>query len=363
MQSPDLQWGGVYLLAHGIDPWAEAINGYPHRLQNFSPPNYLFHLYILLLPLQWLSFSTAAALWCAFNLFLSVVTLLLLRRLFQLSRFHTAALLFLLWMSSPFRVLLAAGQMTMVELFCFTLAFSSLPTAVRGLAFGLSFAKYSFSPPTALFFLFRGRFRLLLIAVAVPVLGLLAVAHLIPTPIPHLATEPLALAGRAVMPGLADLMTLVEYTLRPHLPRVSAQGITYAVTLLASAAYALLLSRFQLTRAAEFALLAIASLFLFKHLSYDYVFLLVPFCYALSAAGRGLRLPVAALVLIFWFLTALLSRSSTDTGIVHLPILFADDLLLAVLLAVATIRILREAGRRTSLHLPEAAPPSTAIPF
>ena len=359
VESQDLQWGGVWLLAHGIDPWAEAISGYPRHLANFSPPNYLHHLYVLLLPLSWISFPVAAALWCALNLVLSVATLLLLRRLFGLTPFLTAALLLLLWMSSPFRVLLAAGQMTMVELFCFTVTFSALPVLPRGLAFGLSFAKYSFSPPTALFLLFRGRLRLLAIAVAVPLLGLFAASLFITTPVLHLATEPLALAGRAVMPGLADSMTLSESVLRTHLSHISAQRIAYAAALLASAAFALLLSRFRLSSAAEFTLLSVASLFLFKHLVYDYVFLLVPLCFAISAAGRRLRLPVSAAVLVFWFFAFLLKRSSTGRGVVHLPILFADNLLLAALLAVLTISILRAAGRRSATTLQDRAPAAT----
>ena len=359
VESQDLQWGGVWLLAHHMDPWAEAINGYPHHLANFSPPNYLHHLYFLLLPMSRISFPVAAALWCALNLALSVGTMLLLRRLFGLTPFFTVALLLLLWMSSPFRVLLAAGQMTMVELFCFAVTFSALPDLPRGLAFGLSFAKYSFSPPTALFFLFRGRFRLLAIAVALPLLGLLAVSLFVSTPVVHLATEPLALAGRAVMPGVADSMTLWESVLRSRLSHASAQHITYAAALLTSAAYALLLSRFRLSSAAEFTLLSVASLFLFKHLVYDYVFLLVPLCFVVSAAGRHLRLPVSIAVLLFWFFAFLLNRSSTDTGIVRLPILVADNLLLAALLAVLTLGILRSSGRRSVTVFVDGVPAST----
>ena len=356
VESQDLQWGGVWLLAHHVDPWAEAIYGYPHHLQNFSPPNYLHHLYILLLPLHWLSFSVAAALWCGLNLVLSVTTMLLLRRLFGLSPFSTIALLLLLWMSSPFRVLLAAGQMTMVELFCFTITFSALPVTLRGLAFGVSFAKYSFSPPTALFFLFKGRIRLLAIAVAVPVLGLLAATLFIQTPVTHLATEPLALAGRAVMPGLADSMTLTETVLRAYLSHASAQHLTYTVALLLSAAYALLLSRFRLSAPAEFTLLSLISLFLFKHLVYDYVFLLVPLCFAVSTAGRRLRAPIAVAVLLFWFFAFLLKRSSTPSGVIHLPMLFADNLLLAALLLIVTAIILRNAAPKAGLQTANTMP-------
>ena len=333
VDSRDLQWGGAWLLRHHIDPWAEAIHGYPHHLPFFSPPNYLHHLYVLLLPLSLLRVTTAAALWCALNVALSIGCVLLLRRLLALPVQHTIALLCLLWMSSPFRVTMASGQMSLVELFCLIAAFSALPTPIRGAAFGLSLAKYSFSPPTALFFLVRRRFTLLAIAVALALIGLLAAHTLVSTALPTLATEPLTLAGRAVWPGVADLMTLIETVLTGPLPRVSAQHIAYAVSLTLSLVFALLLRTRPLTRGEELALLSVVSLFLFKHLIYDYVFLLPPLALAVSAEGRRLRVPTLAAVFLFWYAASFLNRSTNlDTGAVILWRLLLNALLLAALL-------------------------------
>ena len=331
--SRDLQWGGAWLLRHHVDPWAEALHGYPHHLPFFSPPNYLHHLYVLLLPLSLLRVTTAAALWCALNVGLSIGCVLLLRRLLALPLQHTIALLCLLWMSSPFRVTMASGQMSLVELFCLIAAFSAFPTPVRGVAFGLSLAKYSFSPPSALFFLLRRRFAILAIAAALALAGLVAAHTLVATPLTPLATEPLALAGRAVWPGVADLMTLVETLLTRTLPKPIAQHIAYAVSLLASLLFALLLRTRRLSRGTELALLSVVSLFLFKHLIYDYVFLLPALALAFSAEGRRLRYPTLAFVALFWYAAAFLHRSTNlDTGAVVLWRLFLNVTLLAALL-------------------------------
>ena len=331
--SRDLQWGGAWLLRHHIDPWAEAIHGYPHHLPFFSPPNYLHHLYVLLLPLSLLRVTTAAALWCTLNIALSIGCVLLLRRLLALPMQHTIALLCLLWMSSPFRVTMASGQMSLVELFCFIAVFSAFSTPIRGAAFGLSLAKYSFSPPTALFFLLRRRFAILAIAIAIAVAGLLAAHALVPTSLATLATEPLALAGRAVWPGVADLMTLVETVLTRATPKATAQHAAYAVSLLASLLYALLLRTRRLSRGTELALLSVVSLFLFKHLIYDYVFLLPALALALSAEGRRLRYPTLAFVALFWYAASFLNRSTNlDTGAVILWRLVLNVILLAALL-------------------------------
>ena len=345
IDSRDLQWGGALLLRDHIDPWAEAIHGYPHHLTFFSPPNYLHHLYVLLLPLSLLSVHTAAALWCVLNVALSIGCVLLLRRQLALPLQQTVALLCLLWMSSPFRVTMASGQMSLVELFCLIAAFSAFSTPVRGLAFGLSLAKYSFSPPTALFFLLRRRFALLATALAVAITGLLITHTLVPTPIGTLATEPLALAGRAVWPGVADLMTLVEAILTGPLPKSTAQHIAYAVSLLASLAFALLLRTRHLSRGTQLALLSGVSLFLFKHLIYDYVFLLPPLALAFSAEGRRLRYPTLAGVALFWYAAGFLNRSTNlDTGAVVLWRLILNAILLAALLLWLSRRTLRPAS-------------------
>lgn len=349
--SRDLQWGGAYLLRHGIDPWSEAIHGYPHHLPiEISPPNYLHHLYVLLLPFSLLPRPAAAVAWGCLNVVLSIATVYLLRRLYELPPLYATALLFLLWMSSPFRVTMACGQMGLVELFCFTLAFSALSAPARGLAFGLSLAKYSFAPPTFLFFLLRRRLVLLTASLAVALAGLLAARAIVSTPILRLATEPLTLAGAKVWPGVADLMTLLEALLTPPLGLPSAQHVAYAVALLGSLAFALLLARFRLSHGEQLALLSLGSLFLFKHLIYDYVFLLPPLALAISAAGRRLRYPTLFGIALFWYAASLLNRSTNlDTGAVVLPRLALNVLLAAALLTWTTATLLRDRSTASRL--------------
>lgn len=153
-------------------------------------------------------------------------------------------------MSSPFRVVLEVGQMSFFELFFLTGAYLASSTALGGLSFGVSLAKYSFSPVAGVLFLFRGRLRFLLYAITVPVVGLFAVWLFVRTPLPRLALEPFVVSATptAVSPGFADLMTLVEQILKTHLTFAHARQVAYVVGLFGGAAYALLLSRFKLSR-------------------------------------------------------------------------------------------------------------------
>ena len=171
----DLQWMGIRLVGQRIDPWQEELERFPHHFPHFITPNYLYSLYLILLPLGLLSFQSAAILWTVSTVCLSIGCIFQLRRLFNLDDFQTMVALCLLWMSSPFRVVLEVGQMSFFELFFLTGAYLAASTVIGGLSFGVSLAKYSFSPSAAILFLLRGRVRFLLYAIAVPVAGLVGV--------------------------------------------------------------------------------------------------------------------------------------------------------------------------------------------
>jgi hypothetical protein len=314
--SKDLQWGGANLLLHHIDPYAEALAGSPHHLANFSPPNYLPEFYLLLLPLAALSFHHAAALWCLLSVLLSIASMYLLRQIFALTRNQAVAILLLLWCGVPFRTMLQVGQVSTLELFLFCLVFRGLNlrrTAPRSagaptaLALGLTAAKYSFSPVALGWFLFRARYRLLVLSLLAPFAGLLIACAMLRASLSRLAVEPLIVSRTSVWPGLADLMTATELALhRLGLSTTLTAASAYAAALAVALLFSFLLRRHTLSTAAEFTLIALASLFTFKHLVYDYVFLLVPICYAVSARGRALRKPVAAAIAFFWFAVSLL---------------------------------------------------------
>ena len=339
--SHDLQWMGARLLAEHTDPWGERLAGYPHHVQHFSPPNYLHLLYLLLLPLQFLSFRAAEIVWCAVSIGFSIASVALLQRLFALSRYGTLFTLFLLWMSSPMRVVLEVGQMSLFELFFFCLVFVTVRPWLAGAAFGISLVKYSFSPATSVLLLLREHFTILLIAAAVTGLGLLGVSLLLPTPLMRLAGEPFLVSRVAVSPGVADIMTLAEFGLRGPFGREHARTAAYALGLICSAGYALLLSRYRLSRRAELTLLSLASLFFLKHLIYDYVFLVVPLAYALTLKNDRARIPVFAGVFLFWALAGLLNRAASDRA-VHLGGLACNVLLMGVFVTYTTVIVLKE---------------------
>jgi len=359
----DLQWAGARLVGQHIDPWQEELAHFPHHYSHFVTPNYLHLLYLLLFPLGLLSFESAEIVWTVSTVCLSVVCILVLRRLFDLDRFQTILALCLLWMSSPFRVVLEVGQMSFFELFFLSCAYLAASTALGGLSFGVSLVKYSFSPAAAMLFLFRGRIRFLLYAAAVSAVGLLGVWLLVKTPLPKLAFEPFAVSSgaTAVSPGFADLMTLAEETLKPHLASIHARQFAYLLGLLGSAAYAFLLSRFRLSRGADFTLISVASLFFVKHLSYDYVFLVVLLCFALTQKNLKIKAILIGGVLTFWFILPFFDKLTQYDPNVQVGELAIDCSLLAVLLAFATYFVITGAALSAKTQEPELEPSTQTL--
>jgi Glycosyltransferase family 87 len=333
--SRDFQWTGARLLAQHIDPWATTLKAKPLVLVDLSPPNYLHELYVLLLPLTGLSFRTASLVWCVGNILLSLVIVVCIRRLYAFDGRTTLVLLLLLWMSLPFRSALAKGQQSLLELALLCLFYTLHSAVSRGVLLGLSYAKYSFSPVLFMVLLFRGRFRVLTISLLPPVLGFLVVWYMLGGAPLRLAVEPLLVSRLNVSPGLGDLMTLIDRLLQRHLAQPPITPLSYAIALVCSIAYGFRLAWRQLAPDAELTLLSLATLLIFKHLVYDYVFLILPLALVLkrsSRAGKGLTFVTVFMFWYGWRLVGLAARPMQP-----LPIHIVNVLLLGLTLLALDI--------------------------
>ena len=314
--SSDLQWSGSALLWRHIDPWAERLAQSPHHLSHTSPPNYLHLLYLLFLPFAFLPFSVVQVLWCGCSILCSLATVWLLARYFGLTRRQRFVVLALLWMSSPFRVVLEVGQLSLFELLFFCLVFTTRTPIANGLALGISLVKYSFSPVVGVFLFCRRRYLALLVAAAVGCAGLAGCFLLLPTPLLLLIREPFLVSRIAVNPGVADLMTLSEFGLRSWMGSSKANTLSYVIALAGGAACGAWISRLRLATRAEFCLLSLASLLFFKHLIYDYVFLVIPLCYGVSLRrSHGIKWPLFAAVFLFWYCGRLLDDTTAGSNV------------------------------------------------
>jgi Glycosyltransferase family 87 len=303
-RSQDLQWSGAHLALQRVDPYSQYLRHDPeHSILLSQVPNYLHELYILLLPLGALSFSRAKPVWALINCLFAVLVVFLLRRIYELQASQAFLLLLLLISSTPCRIVLGAGQQSLFELFLFCLVFYFTKPTARGIALGVSYSKYSFSPVVFLYLFFRRQFRILAISFIAPLIGLLAMCLLVHRNPVVLSTEPLAVSRIGVALGLGDLMGIIQTLFHNILPESIIGKLMYAMALLASGVYTFMLSRTDSScPRKDAAALAVASLMFFPHLTYDYVFLAIPVAAALSSSSlRWAKLYVLAAVALLWF--------------------------------------------------------------
>jgi uncharacterized integral membrane protein len=294
--SMDFQWLGAHLLWLHIDPWQTYLRNWG-RLWSIQPA-YLHELYVLLLPFALLRERTAVFAWATANLAMTALSVYLIGRIFELGRDRTATLFLLLVCSGPFRAAVGNGQTAILLLFWFTLLFYLQSTAWRGVLLGLSYAKYNFAPVWFLYFLFRRRFRLLLVALLPPLAGWLIAWAMIGGNGWTVLTDPLQALSNGMAGGTADVMTLVRVLMRGSPFAWMMSLLAGTVASIALSAY--LATRGPMTRTQEMACLAIASLLCLYHSRYDFVLLTPVAAYAslLTPAAGGV---VLALVAVFWY--------------------------------------------------------------
>ncbi|HMH13318.1 MAG TPA: glycosyltransferase 87 family protein [Edaphobacter sp.] len=302
-RSQDFQWSGAHLALQHVDPYSQFLRHDPeHSIQLSQVPNYLHELYILLLPLGSLSFSHAKPLWAILNCLFAILIALILRRIYDLPHSQALLLLLLLFAGTPFRIVLGNGQQSLLELLLFCLIFYFARPTGQGIALGLSYSKYSFSPVVFFYLFFCRRFRVLAISLALPLLGLLAMGLLVHGSLLTLSTEPLAVSRTDTINGLGNLMTIIQIACRNVLSVPLTQKIMAAAALLASVAFTFALARQQeIYPRRDAAALAVATLMFFPHRTYDYVFLAIPLAAALATPLLRTKAYILTTVALLWF--------------------------------------------------------------
>jgi hypothetical protein len=117
-----------------------------------------------------------------------------------------------------------------------------------------------------------------------------------------LGTEPLVVSHIGVAAGLGDLMTIIQIFFHKIVPEPVVGRLMYAAALLASAGYAFWLSRQKsLSIRRDAAPIAVASLMFFTHLTYDYVFLVIPLAAALTTPRGKPKIFLLAAIGLLWF--------------------------------------------------------------
>ena len=140
---------------------------------------------LLLAPFSFFSWNVAKWLFLIFNLLFMIITgSLVLRRMpfggVKLARIDEVLIFLIYFDFSATRIAIENGQTTLMVFLLMLIAilFAERSWLLSGLALGIALSKYSLSLPVFLFLLYKKKFKLLVAAMSVQVLGLLGLALL-----------------------------------------------------------------------------------------------------------------------------------------------------------------------------------------
>jgi hypothetical protein len=321
--SQDLQWSGTRLLLHHVNPWLQSLAGNPGGSLILSQgPNYAHFLYLLMSPLGAMSFAVARVVWAVCNLIFAGLTLWMVKRIFKQAPAEWGVTCIAFLCGTSFRNDLGNGQQALLVLVLVAAAYSARKSWPKWLWFGLSYCKYSFSPPYFFDLLFSRPIGFVLATLIPAVIGVLWAHWMVGGSWLQLIVEPL-LVGKGIRPSNSDLMAMVdEFFIWRHGTNALYIILEYAIPVLGAAAVAWWMRfrsglRGDELRQALTAVYGTAALLLFRHLGYDFVFLIFAFAlglkYRQQIAARGVLVCIG----YFWFIqrAADLFHLGLDTGL------------------------------------------------
>jgi hypothetical protein len=288
----DFQWSGARLLLHHTDPWEVYLAGDPkHELFGTQIPNYLAILYVLIVPLGFLSMDQASVLWGVSNVCLAVGSALLAARFYGIRGWSMVGIVCALLIATPTRNTIGNGQMSLLVLFCWccSLLGEQMSGWRAGVA-GIGYFKYTFAPPSFLYLWARVGWRAAMVSL-LPALAAVVIAWFWLTgghdtrALVRIGFEPFRVAqtGYIDPSGDPNLMSVMDQLFSwIHLETGFERGLELLAALGVSTVIALRIfpRRVASTVQGSVAVMATMSFVLFMHHSYDGVVLLFPLCYA-----------------------------------------------------------------------------------
>jgi hypothetical protein len=355
--SKDFQWSPAWLFVRGIDPYLASLTHDPRLLA--QAPNYLPSLYVLFAPFGVLPFDVAKIIWAVCNVALAVATPILIASRLGWSRTRIAFLVVAFLVATPTRTVVSNGQQALLITFCAILAYTASRPITTGAALAVAIVKHSFAPPLVIGLLYRLRYAAVAWAGAIS-LVLTAIFSAVVQETPwRLLTSLLKVNRTSVNTGIADVMSVSELVVGGRYG-----GLVSLWIALLTLVILVVMSRKMLRGdwLPSLAAAAAVSLLSFKHLIYDYVFLLPIIVYALTAMYGWRRIVVIAVIGYFWYLfqfVSALAISTIATG--QLCVTVVTFILLAgALLAMVTDPSVQKPSRRAVIPARGVDPPFSA---
>ena len=275
----DFQWDSAKLLVNRIDPYEASLNAdSPYHTSEYGAveANQFPSLLWLLLPYTFLGARAAAAAWLFSNLFFLGGIIILLRYTFwkRIEKLDFMLLIGILLASGSVRSQIHLGQHSLFAFFFFLLAVWLSEKNRRmgaGLALAVSYFKYSITAPLMLYFLYKKRYREIIVSVIPHILLTFFSSWWLGTDPFTLLILPVRQSSLLTASGFADLSSVFG--------KLGYDGglLNLCTVLIFAGLFIWIISgKNQLTEYGTLCVLAVWSLVFMYHRRYDYFLLVLP---------------------------------------------------------------------------------------
>ena len=328
--SQDFQWDADKALVLRVNPYTESLNptgaldayGFEEYFKQMEA-NQFPSLLFLLFPYTLLTPLAARYAWLISNLVFTGAMVWLLRKTFfkemQAQVFYLLVLLMIA--GTPWRNQIGVGQHTIFSFLFFLLAVyftQREKTVLASLSLAVCYFKYTLTVPLALYFVYKRKWKELVISVSIHILLTIGAAFWLKESFLAMIIEPLKVSSALSGEGSMDIGALMG-------------GGPYAFVLAGLVMAGLLFLSFVMPKDQEPLLVSILllwSLIVTYHRSYDYFVMILPFCYFNGLANDRKWENAVYTILVFavFFVLRLFSESPASlagVGIFYYLVTFA----------------------------------------
>lgn len=313
--SQDFQWDAAKVLRLGMNPYDESIApsnelkalGYEEYYKQMEANQFPSLLFILF-PYTYLAPLAARYAWMVSNLIFTLVIVLLLRKTFlrDISAIDYLLLALLMLAGTPWRNQMGVGQHTLFSFMFFLLSVYLSEECTKrhfilsGLALCISYFKYTLTVPLALYFLYKRKWKELIISV-VPHIFLTAVfAAYLNDSFLNMIIKPLKVASVLSSEGSMDIGSMLGGGIFTMILTVIMLLVLMGIVFMASSGN---------NDKIVISVLLLWSLIITYHRSYDYFVMILPYGWILDdsfniagdnekSGGMGLILKICYTLLI-----------------------------------------------------------------
>ncbi len=308
--SSDFQWSATNLIINGINPYESWL---AQNSQNLflatQDPVYIPSLYLLFIPYGFLPFKVAILFHAIFNIVFMIFIVHFLGTIFELNTKLRFLLFSIFCISFPVRTSIDLGQTSLLCLFLFILGIYYLEknqdklNVIGYFIFGIGFFKYTFAPSFFVGILNQyKKKKFILISFLFPLMGYFYLSLMTNSNIFKDLFKPLLIAKQVTtlnMIGQGDLMSLLD-----SLSNNTNSYLIGFIALILSIFVPYLAFKYNLKGISYWSVITISSLCFFRHLYYDYVFLIIPLVYSILEKNKFVKVFIFSSVIWFWFLSA-----------------------------------------------------------